>query len=93
MTLLSSVLSPELLAPGKTVASLRLYCRVRLATLYRLPLDEKLSPRACPEPNTATSHGELPSEPQVLLPGSTEAESGRETVTVLCEETPELTPH
>lgn len=68
---------PELLASGKAEASLRLYCSVRLATLYRLPLVEKLSPRAWPGPKTATSHGELPFPPHVLLLGSTVAESGR----------------
>lgn len=75
--------TPELLDSGKVEVSLRLYCSVRLATLYRLPLVEKLRPRAWPGPNTATSHGELPSVPQELLPGSTVAESGRGTCTVL----------
>lgn len=77
------VFSPELLASGKIDASLRLYCSVRLAMLYRLPLVEKLSPSVWPGPNTATSHGEPPSVPQELLPVSTVAESGRATCTVL----------
>lgn len=79
--------SPELLASGKTEASLRLYCSVRLPTLYRLPLVEKLSPSAWPGPNTATSHGELLLVPHELLPASTVAESGRGTCTVLWGET------
>lgn len=74
--------SPGLLDPGKTDVSLRLYCRDRLATLYKLPLVEKLSPSAWPEPNTATSQGALPSVPQELLPASTVAESGRENCAV-----------
>lgn len=63
--------------------SLRLYCSVRFATLYRLPLVEKLSPSAWPDPNVATSHGELLPTPHELLLVSTVAESGRETCTVL----------
>lgn len=79
----TTVTTSELLASGKIDVSLRLYCRVRLATLYRLPLVEKLSPRAWPGPNTATSHGELLPVPHELLPASTAAESGRGTRTVL----------
>lgn len=75
--------SPELLASGKVEVSLRLYCSVRLATLYRLPLVEKLSPSAWPGPNTATSHGELSSVPQELLAVSTVVESGRGNCTVV----------
>lgn len=77
------VYTPELLARGKTEVSLRLYCSVKLATLYRLPLVEKPSPRAWPAPNTPTSQGELPSLPHELLSGSTAVESGRDTVAVL----------
>lgn len=75
--------SPELLASGKTEVSLRLYCRVRLATLYELPLVEKLRPSVWSAPNTATSHGDWPGAPHVLLPASTVVESGRETRAVL----------
>lgn len=78
-----TVMTPELTASGKTEVSLRLYCTVKEATLYRLPLVVKLSPRPKPDPNTATSEGELPSEPQELLPVSTVVESGRANCPVL----------
>lgn len=74
---------PELLASGKTELSLRLYCSVRLATLYTLSFLEKLSSSAWPGPNTATNHDELPSVPHELVVVSTAAESGRETCAVL----------
>lgn len=73
----------DLFASGKTEASLRLYCRVRFATLYMMLLVEKLIPISWPVPNTATSHGELPSAPHELRSASTVVELGRETVTVL----------
>lgn len=79
----TTVTTSELLAPGKMEESLRLYCSVRLATLYRLPLVEKLRPSAWPDPNTATNHGEPLSVPHELLPVSTVVESGRGTCTVL----------
>lgn len=72
-----------MLAPGKTEVSLRLYCRVRLATSYRLPLVEKLSPRLWPNPNSATSQGAPPSLPHVLLAASTVVVLGKEVWTVL----------
>lgn len=78
---------PELLASGKTELSLRLYCSVRLATLYTLSFLEKLSSSAWPGPNTATNHDELPSVPHELAVVSTAAESGRETCAVLWGET------
>lgn len=76
-------LLPELLASGKTDVSLRLYCTIRLATLYRLPLVEKLKLSVWPGPNTATSLGELPFVPHELLPVSTVVESGRENCAAL----------
>lgn len=78
----TKVTTSELLAPGKTEVSLRLYCSVKFATLYRFPLVEKLSPSVWPDPNTPTSHGE-PSVPHELLPVSTVVELGRDTCTVL----------
>lgn len=84
-----SLYSPELLASGKTEASLRLYCSVRLATLYKLPLVEKPKPSAWPDPKTATSHGELLFPPHMLLSGSTVAESGRENCAALWGKDPQ----
>lgn len=84
-----SLYSPELLASGKTEASLRLYCSVRLATLYKLPLVEKPKPSAWPDPKTATSHGELLFPPHELLSGSTVAESGRENCAALWGKDPQ----
>lgn len=84
------VFSPELLDSGKINVSLRLYCSVRLATLYRLPLVEKLSPSAWPSPNSATSHGELLPVPHELLNLSTVVELGRETCTVFWWKTSDM---
>lgn len=71
------------MASGKTDVSLRLYCTIRLATLYRLPLVEKLKLSVWPGPNDATSLGELPFVLHELLPVSTVAESGRENCAAL----------
>lgn len=64
-----------------------MYCSVRLATLYRLPLVVNRRPSVWPDPNSATIHEEPSASLHELLRSSTVAESGRETCTVLWRET------